>query len=64
MRVRLLKKLAERIDGIDLTRYRVGDYLLLHAREAAILIAEGWAEWAERRRVYRGPPPVTLIVSR
>jgi hypothetical protein len=64
MRVRLLKKLAERIDGIDLTRYRVGDYLLLQAREAAILIAEGWAEWAERRRVYRGPPPITLIVSR
>lgn len=53
MRVRLLKKLAQQIDGIDLTRYRVGDYLLLQSREAAILIAEGWAEWAERRRVQR-----------
>ena len=53
MRVRLLKKLAERIDDIDLSRHVVGDYLLLRAREAAILIAEGWAEWAERRRAYR-----------
>lgn len=55
MRVRLLKKLAERIDDIDLTRHEVGDYLPLQAREAAILIAEGWAEWAERRSFERPP---------
>ena len=56
VRVRLLKKLAERIDDIDLRPYLVGDYLLLQARDAALLIAEGWAEWAERRRVQREAP--------
>ena len=53
MRVRLLRKLADRIDGIDLTPYHVGDYLLLRTREAVTLIAEGWAEWADRRQVER-----------
>lgn len=49
MRVRLVKKLAEQIDGIDLTSHRVGDFLLVSQRAAALLIAEGWAEPAERR---------------
>ena len=49
MRVRLVKKLAEQIDGIDLTRHRVGDFLVVSQRAAALLIAEGWAELAERR---------------
>ena len=53
MRVRLVKKLAEQIDGIDLTRHRVGDFLLVSQRAAALLIAEGWAELAERRRTAR-----------
>ena len=53
MRVRLVKKLAEQIDGIDLTRYRVGDFLILPQRASALLIAEGWAELAERRRSAR-----------
>ena len=53
MRVRLLKKLADAIDGIDLTRHRVGDYLLLRGKDGALLIAEGWAELAERRRYPR-----------
>lgn len=56
MRVRLRKKFAEMIDGIDLTRHKVGDYLLLRVEEAALLIAEGWAELAERRRVPRPLP--------
>lgn len=44
MRVRLTKKLADIIDGIDLTGCAVGDVLNLRAREARILVAEGWAE--------------------
>ena len=53
MRVRLRKKFAEMIDGIDLTRHKVGDYLFLRAEQAALLIAEGWAELAERRSAAR-----------
>lgn len=56
MRVRLRKKFAEMIDGVDLTRHKVGDYLLLRVEEAALLIAEGWAELAERRSVPRPLP--------
>ena len=56
MRVRLRKKFADMIDGVDLTRHKVGDYLLLQAEQAALLIAEGWAELAERRSVPRPLP--------
>jgi hypothetical protein len=51
MRVRLTRKLAERIDDIDLTRNRVGDVLDLPAAEARLLVAEEWAISTERRRV-------------
>ncbi len=53
MRVKLIKKFAEQIDGVDLAPHHVGDYLFLSAQEAALLIAEGWAEFAERRRIMR-----------
>jgi hypothetical protein len=55
VRVRLTKKLAERLDGVDLTRCRVGDALNLPAHEAQLLIAEQWATPEERRRVNIGP---------
>ena len=42
--MRLVRKLAQQIDGIDLTGRHVGDVLYLNGREAAVLIAEGWAE--------------------
>ena len=44
VRVRLTKKLAECIDDVDLSRYRVGDILELPERDARLLIAEGCAE--------------------
>ena len=47
MRVRLIRKLAARLDGIDVSRYYEGDVLELPRREAKLLIAEGWA------RLYR-----------
>ncbi len=43
MRVRLIKKLAERIDGVDLSAHESGDVLDLHRSEARLLLAEGWA---------------------
>jgi hypothetical protein len=43
MKVRLTKKFAEEIDGIDLSRVEVGDLLLLPRRDALLLVREGWA---------------------
>lgn len=48
MRVRLTRKLAAELDGIDLSLHHVGDTIDLPTREARTLIAEGWAE-RERR---------------
>ena len=50
MKVRLTKKLAERIDGINLGSSRVGDVLDLSEPEARLLIAEDWATPRERRQ--------------
>ena len=49
MRVRLLRKLAERLDGIDVSAFEEGDVLDLPRGEAELLIAERWA------LAYRGP---------
>ena len=43
MDLRLTRKLAEVIDGVDLTGRAVGDIVKLPASEARLLIAEGWA---------------------
>lgn len=52
MRIRLIKKFAERIDGVDLHRHFVGDLLDLEPSAARLLIAEGWG-LAERRTTER-----------
>jgi len=55
MHVRLTRKLAERVDGIDLAGHREGDVLELGQREAELLIAEGWAKpVADDTRELRG----------
>jgi hypothetical protein len=43
MLVRLTRKLAECVDGIDLSRSREGDVLDLSSHDAQLLVAEGWA---------------------
>jgi hypothetical protein len=43
MRVRLTRKLAESVDGIDLSAHGVGDILDIHPADAQLLIAEDWA---------------------
>ena len=48
--VRLIRKYAEMIDGVDLEHAAVGDHLELPPRDANVLIAEGWAEPAADRR--------------
>ena len=47
MRIRLTRKLADCLDGVDLSHYSVGDVLDLPRREAHLLIAEGWAVASE-----------------
>jgi len=44
MRVRLTRKLAEAIDGVDLSGHSVGETFDLPRRDARLLIAEGWAQ--------------------
>jgi hypothetical protein len=43
MRIQLIRKLADHLDGIDVSAYREGDVFDLSRREAELLIAEGWA---------------------
>ena len=43
LRIRLIKKLAEWIDGVDLRAHAPGDVLNLSQSEARLLLAEGWA---------------------
>ena len=42
-RVRLIRKVADYFNGIDVSRYQIGDVFDLHPLEAELLIAEGWA---------------------
>ena len=42
-RIRLTRKLAERIDGIDLSHRRTGEIMDVSSRDARLLMAEGWA---------------------
>jgi hypothetical protein len=44
MRVKLIRKFANAINGIDLTNVRVGDVVDMKPHHAALLVAEGWAE--------------------
>ena len=46
MRVKLLRKLATVIDGVDLSGHKVGDLIDCPPQDAALLIAEGWADIA------------------
>jgi hypothetical protein len=57
MRVRLTRKFADQIDGVDLEGCEVGDLLDLPPAEARLLLAEEWAvpdpESSERPRQRR-----------
>ena len=48
MRVRIIRKLADWLDGIDLRHGDVGDVIDLPERPARVVIAEGWAVPARR----------------
>jgi hypothetical protein len=43
-RIRLVRKLAPIINGVDLSTFQVGDVLRVPEALAVMLIREGWAE--------------------
>jgi hypothetical protein len=53
--VRLTQKLADTLDGIDVSRVRVGDWIDLTETEGKTLIAEGWAEAETTSPVINSP---------
>jgi hypothetical protein len=50
MKVRLTKKLAEQLDGVDVSARREGDVLDLSAHDAKMLVEERWAIPERRER--------------
>jgi len=58
MKVRLTRKLADFIDGVDLRSHQVGDVVDLPPPNAHLLIAEGWAAEPEKRK--KSSAPVTI----
>jgi hypothetical protein len=49
MRVRLVRKLADRVDGIDLTHCDVGEVIELPEPDGRLIVAEQWGEFARRQ---------------
>src|SRR5688500_14669487 len=47
----MMVKLAEVVEGIDLSGIHEGDVVDLSERDARLLIAAGWAERVEEKRV-------------
>jgi hypothetical protein len=59
--VRLTRKYADVIDGVDLRDAEVGDELRLAPHDADVLIAEGWAEYSQQ---FDGPQPRMLAADK
>jgi len=66
MKVRLTRKLADCIDGVDLSHQKVGRVIDVARHDAQLLIAEGWGQPADsvgdrrsgtRERADDRPPP-------
>lgn len=47
MRIRLTRKFALALNGVDLSKFSVGDEVDLPERSAMLLVLEGWAERVE-----------------
>ena len=53
IKVRITRKFAEFIDGVDLSARRVGDVIEVSARDAKLLLAERWAVNVSKGEPYR-----------
>lgn len=56
MKVVLIRKLADEIDGVNVRDYRPGDVVDVPLREARLLVLEEWA--IPDRRERQSTPPV------
>ena len=43
VRIRLIRKIAHHLDGVDVSSHAVGETFELPSAEAGLLVAEGWA---------------------
>jgi hypothetical protein len=50
MKLILIRKLADVMDGVDVSDHQVGDVIDLAGRDADVLIAEGWVTEDRRTR--------------
>ena len=65
MWIRITRRLAERVNDVDLSQHSVGDLIDLGRRDAELLIAEGWAtpvaverrSGHDRRQIHREAAP-------
>jgi hypothetical protein len=55
MKIRLIKRFADAIDGISLARCRIGDVIDLAPHEARVLLDSEWAVIVE--------PPISNVVD-
>jgi len=63
-KVRLTRKFANMINGIDLSAVRAGDEIEVSSKEADMLIAEGWAAPVDRAHDTPRRRPATRRKSR
>jgi hypothetical protein len=61
MLVRLTRKLANCLDGIDVSAYQNGDVVDVTRQEAELLIAEGWASPVGAGLIDGVPAPSSLM---
>jgi len=54
-RIRLIRKLAQVLNGVDLSRAEIGAQLVVSEAVAAMLIKEGWAELVDTHPASSSP---------
>lgn len=66
MYVKLTAKLAEVVEGVDLSAHSEGDVIELSERDAHLLILGGWAHLmpAQERAGYRTPKDPAVAANR
>ena len=58
--IRLTRKLAAYLNGLDLSKVEVGDVIFLPEPHAVMLIREGWAELSPSRTASPSAPRTRL----